>query len=587
MRDYRLEDFPKAEPVVAASPPVAPTAGEAAYTVEAFRSAQVSSIAEIDAPDRAKDIALNGETEHDKPDDTSRSGWLFSMLTTCTRAGVDPSPLVRSSDLHESLQAHITENGGERYVVAQIKKAYEKAPCVVPEQNSVAMSEDDLALRFARLHEDDLRFCAQRGLWFTWDDTRWCPEETLLAWDLVKQLLREAAKYVDPEKPNAKRSLLSKSKIAAVETLARSDRRMAITLDQFDADPMLLNTPGGVVDLNNGELTASSPELYCTKQTAVTPQRGEPRRFLEFLNWACAGDGEFVDYVQRIMGYCLTGETKEHALFFVHGPGGNGKSVLQDILQWLLADYATSTTFDTLAISNGVQHPTDIAGMKGARLVVAPETEANQRWAEAKIKRMTGGDRIAARFMRQDFFEYTPQFKLFVVGNHKPGFQNVDHAIRRRIHLLPFNQEIAADQVDRDLGRKLKQEEGGQILSWAIDGALAWAERGLSAPKIITGATDDYLEDEDIIGSFLNECCELDGGFTSGADLYKSYSAWCRLAGEAALSRKRFQTQLEYRGLPPERGTGGVRGRHVTLSPRGLEVITEVTGERDHYPKHF
>lgn len=566
-----------------------PPMAEVSYTLETYRSAVPCEITTMEGvPDKAKAIALHGvDADIDNPpNDKSASGWFFSMLATCTSAGVPPDVIAgicRSDELHESLKYHIHRNKGDGYVARQIEKALQKFP-QVDGGKSVPFSEDHLALTFAKAHREDLRYCAHRGAWFSWDKSRWFLEDTLLAWDLVKAVNRQAASFLPDDAKTLKRTLLSKKTVAAVEHLARSDRRMAVSIDQFDADPMLLNTPDGVVDLVTGELTPSARDLLMTKLTAVAPQRGQPEKFLNFLRWAVGDDSDFVEYVQRIMGYCLTGSTKEHALFFVHGPGGNGKSVLQELLQWLLADYATSTTFDTLAMSQGVQHPTDLAGMKGARLVVAPETEANQRWAEAKIKRMTGGDRIAARFMRQDFFEYTPQFKLFVVGNHKPGFANVDQAIRRRIHLLPFTQEIAADQVDRDLCETLKREEGGKILNWAIEGAVAWADDGLKAPAAITGATDDYLENEDVLGLWLGECTD-DGGFTRISELYECYVCWCRATGERPLSQRKFGTQLDVRGWPSEKGgAGSHKGRAMVLNEHGLEVVSKMTGSMEGYP---
>lgn len=589
-RAYSLEDFPMAEPgddSHLAIPSAAVAPGEAAYTLENLRNAEPCAIATMeDVPEKARAIALHGvdaEVDH-PPKDTSASGWFFSMLTTCTSAGVPPDVIAgicKSDDLHESLKYHIFRNKGDAYIAKQIEKALRKFPCVDGE-GSEPFSEDHLATAFARAHENDLRYCAIVGKWFHWSGSRWEREETLLAWEKVKRVLRQAAAKID-DSPSFKRSLLSKNKTVAVETLARSDRRMAVRIEEFDADPMLLNTPDGVVDLRTGETMEHDPRRYMTKQTAVAPEAGEPERFVEFLTWATGGDAEFVAYLRRIMGYCLTGSTKEHALFFVHGAGGNGKSVLQEIMQWLLADYAVSTSFDTLAATQQAHHPTDLASMKGARLVMAPETEANQQWAEAKIKRMTGGDRIAARFMRQDFFEYTPQFKLFVVGNHRPGFANVDKAIRRRIHLLPFTQEVAPDKVDRDLAETLKREEGGKILAWAIAGASDWLARGLAAPAVIGGATDEYLESEDVVKLWLDECTENQGQ-TDFATLYQCYDIWCRNMNERPLTARKFGAQLKDRGWPSEHGTGGTKVRAMQLSPEGRSTITRATGSYANYP---
>lgn len=592
---YDNDTFIMAPPVkdpVASGPSSSATQviGGAAYTVENLRNATPCLISTMeDVPVKARAIALHGvDAEIDNPpNDTSASGWLFSMLATCTSAGVPTDVIAgicKSDELHHSLKAHIARNNGDRYIAGQIENALQKFPHVVGGK-SEPFSDDHLALTFAKAHKNDLRYCAITGKWYRWTGSLWEREETLLAWDLVKQVLRQAASFLPDDAGSFKRGLLSKSRISSVESLARSDRRIAIRIEDFDASPMLLNTPDGVVDLSTGNVLPSSPDFYMTKQTAIGPENGKPVRFLDFLNWATNGDPEFVAYIRRIMGYCLTGSTIEHALFFVHGAGGNGKSVLQEIMQWLMADYATTTTFDTLAVtSGGPSHPTDLASMKGARLVVAPETESNTRWAEAKVKRMTGGDIIAARFMRQDFFEFMPQFKLFVVGNHRPGFVNVDHAIRRRVHLLPFTQTIAEKDMVRGLGTILKEEEGSRILNWAIEGTLDWHDNGLQPPAAVSGATDKYLTSEDVIANWASECTEP--GRAEFKYLYACYVAWCEQTNErGVLTKRKFGDQLSDRGWPPEVGAGNVAVRDLDLNEEGMQLAEDELKTIKHRPE--
>jgi putative DNA primase/helicase len=220
--------------------------------------------------------------------------------------------------------------------------------------------------------------------------------------------------------------------------------------------------------------------------------------------------------LQRVFGYCLTGSTREHALFFFYGTGANGKSVLINIISWILGDYQRMAPMETFTVTQNDRHPTELAWLQGRRLVTAVETEEGRRWADAKIKQLTGGDKISARFMRQDFFEYTPQFKLVIAGNHKLGLRSVDEATRRRFNLIPFSVTIPEDERDPQLLDKLKAE-APSILQWMIDGAVAWQEQGPAAPRVVLDATKAYLASEDALAGWIEDCCVLgDGKFEPG-----------------------------------------------------------------------
>ena len=261
--------------------------------------------------------------------------------------------------------------------------------------------------------------------------------------------------------------------------------------------------------------------------------------------------------MQRVAGYSLTGSIKEHALFFAYGTGGNGKGVFLNTLSAILADYAAVAPMESFIASNAERHPTDLAGLRGARLVTSQETEEGRRWAESKIKALTGGDPISARFMRQDFFTYTPTFKLVIAGNHKPGLRGVDEAIRRRFHLVPFTITIA--NPDHDLPEKLKQEWPG-ILAWMIQGCLDWQRVGLNPPEIVREATEAYLGEEDAIARWVEDCCVTGRDqWCASAELWPSWQRWATAANEGVSSRKRFGMALEKHGYEPER-VNGIRG---------------------------
>ena len=234
-----------------------------------------------------------------------------------------------------------------------------------------------------------------------------------------------------------------------------------------------------------------------------------------------------------------------------------------------MCDYHKTAPIETFTVSSMERHPTDLAGLRGARLVTAIETEEGRRWAEARIKALTGGDRIAARFMRQDFFEFTPQFTLVIVGNHKPGLRSVDEAIRRRFHLIPFSVTIPPEERDPELGDKLRGEWPG-ILRWMIDGCIAWQEQGLAAPKAVLDATAAYLEAEDALAAWIDEECERDpNAWERSANLFKSWRDWAERSGEPYGDTKRFRDRLEVRGIEQKRqpGTGrmGYQGLKLKL----------------------
>lgn len=416
-------------------------------------------------------------------------------------------------------------------------------------------TEDNVALAFSAKHADEYRYVAPWGRWMRWHEQRWVADETILVFDEARKLCRQAADHArnDQELTASKRAAVAakfgaSNTVASVERFARADRRHAATVSQWDADPWLLNTPAGVVDLRTGSLAPGSRLAYMTKITRVAPG-GACEAWHRFLHTATAGDTELIAFLQRMAGYCLTGSTRDHALFFVYGTGGNGKGTFLNTLQWIIGDYAKSAPADMFTERKHEAHSTELARLMGARLVAAQETEEGKRWAEAKIKALTGGDPVTARFMRQDDFEFIPQFKLVMTGNHKPGLRNVDEAIKRRLHLIPFTVTIAPQDRDQTLPERLKAESGG-ILQWAIEGCMAWQRDGLRPPAAVVAATDEYLEQQDVLGAWIEECCDVGANYSARrGDLYRSFKAWAERSGEYVLPQKRWVAAIETRGI--------------------------------------
>jgi putative DNA primase/helicase len=430
-----------------------------------------------------------------------------------------------------------------------------------------AFSEEALALTFAACHASELRYVAKWGKWLIFDGMCWKFDEKRQTFSLARALCREAGNATN--KDREAKAIASAKTRAAVVALAGEDPRLAATVDQWDLDPWLLNTPGGVVDLRTGKLREHDAADYMTKMTAVAPDVSCPTPlWTKFLKRVTDDDVELQKYLARVSGYALTGLTSEHELYFLFGDGRNGKGAFMSTLAGVLDDYHCNAPIETFTATNNEQHPTDLAMLRGARLVTATETEVGRRWAESRIKMMTGGDPITARFMRQDFFTYEPQFNLMISGNNKPGLRSVDEAIKARIKLVPFSVFIPPEERDKDLKEKLKAEWPG-ILAWMVAGCIQWQRAGLAAPKAVTDATDTYLQDEDIVKTWINdELIEDKQRWTSTEHLFSSWQQWAEGHGEFVLSSRRLVQRLEALGYERKRGgdNDGIRGF------QGLEI---------------
>ena len=412
-------------------------------------------------------------------------------------------------------------------------------------------TEETLALEWVGNQQKDWRFDHEINRWFHWDGARWKIDGTRAALQSIREHIAEAAKG-SPATNGKPQTGLAKAAVArGTETFCTIDPRVAVEHDVWDPDEFMLGTPAGVYDLRTGRNTGADRSAMVTRATAVSPAMGKPVRWLQFMAEVTNGDDSLAHFLKLALGYCLTGSTREHALFFGYGGGKNGKSVLLNTVSRIMGDYSTTAAMDTFTASKGDKHPTDLARLDGARLVAASETEEGRAWAEARIKQLTGGDRIAARFMRQDFFEFTPRFKLFIVGNFRPRLHNVDEATRRRFNIIPFLHVPA--NPDMDLEAKLT-EEHPQILSWMIEGAKEWFENGLPRPAAIVNATDRYFEDQDLLGQWIEERCDVrDRAIGKAGDLYQS---WCDFAaenGEEKGTQKAFAEAISKRGFERSR----------------------------------
>ncbi len=433
--------------------------------------------------------------------------------------------------------------------------------------HDLELTEHGVALAFARRHKDALRYCHHTGAWFEWTGTHWKRNETKRAFSWARRLVAELNRDAEFKT----KAITGKAAFAAaVERFAQADDAFAVTSEIWDADAFALGTPGGTVDLRTGKLRPARQADCITKQTAVAPgDAADCPQWLDFLQATTAGDEGLIRFLQQWCGYCLTGDTREHALLFGFGSGGNGKSVFLNTVARVMGGYARNAPTETFVASTNDRHPCDLAMLRGARLVTASETEEGRTWAEVRIKQLTGGDPITARFMRKDFFEFLPQFKLTVVGNHKPALKAVDEAMRRRFNIVPFLHKPAAP--DKQLETKLKVEWPA-ILRWMMDGCVDWQQHGLMRPKVVTDATEAYFESQDHFPRWLTECCDrLPTASTKPAHLLHSFTQWCQANGEALADNRKLRGMIERTpGLRyvTNKGIQWVRGIAIKPPPR-------------------
>lgn len=415
------------------------------------------------------------------------------------------------------------------------------------------LSDQWLALKVVEACHGVLRHVPALGRWIVWNRGRWQPDAELMAEDTIKVELRKLARGLantqasekeNKENKDAANYICSAKCAGNVRTLVKSDRAIAVSLDLLDTDPWKINTPTGLVDLKTGAFLPSDPDALCTKSTAVTPDfHGKTPEWDRFLDEATGGDKELQRYLQRLGGYALTGSTREQQFTFIYGGGGNGKGTFLKVLNGIWGDYAKQAPMDTFTASMTEKHSTDLAGLHGSRLVTASETTAGKRWDEAKIKLLTGGDPIAARFMRQDFFVYQPQFKLVFIGNNKPEIRDLDAAMKRRVHLVSFT--ITPKNVDGELDLKLKKEWPA-IFAWFIQGCIDWQVQGLVAPASVQASTEEYFEEQDAVGQWIEETCDrtADGEWVELISLFDSWREWCNRRQEYVGKPERLSQAL-------------------------------------------
>lgn len=429
------------------------------------------------------------------------------------------------------------------------------------------------ASRFAENHEGELIYVVGPG-WHAWDGRRWARDNEVAPYRLAKATARrmreEAAEVEDHDLAQAifKWAIASESraKLNNMVGLAQvgevESPGLVRQLEDFDHKPHLLTCANRTVNLKTGKRLRHNRAHYLTRMSPVEydPSAKAPR-WRRFLNETFDGDAETIGYVQRAVGYALTGETTEQAMFMAHGVGANGKTVFIETVAALLGDYAATAAADTFVNRRSSGSTNDLARLHGARLVRVGETEDGAALARQVIKRVTGGDKIAARFHYREYFEYLPTYKIWLVTNHLPSIPHTDGATWRRIRLIPFEVTVPEKRRDRSLSRKLARELPG-ILAWAVEGARYWYDSGLAEPPAIREAGASYREAQDSVGRFLREeMRDDDEGRTLMGELYVDYCRWCEDEGTKPISGKAFHGALDERGYGRLKDSRGQRYR--------------------------
>ncbi len=445
---------------------------------------------------------------------------------------------------------------------------------------SYAFTEGGNAERFIDLNGNDLRYCYDFRKWYQWDSIRWNPDRSgaveVLAQEMIREMYIEAANIVSESGrksfiAHVKKSDQAKS-IRGMLEMARS--RVALLPEELDRDPFLLCVTNGTVDLRTGKLREHQREDLISRVVPVIyDESATAPTWIRFLNEIFDGKSDLIAFVQRSFGYGLTGDTREQCIFIPWGKGANGKSTLLNTISDLMGDYAITAATNTFLVKNNDSIPNDVARLRSARLVIAIEVEEGKRLAENMIKQMTGGDRVSARFLRQEWFDFDPEFKPFLAVNHKPEIRGTDHAIWRRIKLIPFSVCFEDSKQDKTLKDKLQAEFPG-ILNWLIEGCLEWQKNGLGEPEEVRNATSAYRQEMDTLADFISECCvELDALSIQAGQLYKAYVLWIKDRGEQPLNMKVFGEKITERGIKKEMPTSGINKKRWMYRGIGLAAV--------------
>jgi putative DNA primase/helicase len=461
---------------------------------------------------------------------------------------------------------------------------------------------------FAYLGREIVRFDHKQNRWLIWNQTRsrWIEDKQGKVRILAKTAARyraEAALNIDDVEERKKEIAWAfqsedRYRIDAALELAKSEGPISDDGEGWDSDPWLFGVANGIVDLRTGAMRPATQQGRITKFSPVAfDAKAECPRWEQFMGEIFGADADLKSYVEKAVGYSLTGCTREQCLFACYGEGSNGKTTFLEITLYVQGDYGLDLSFSVLEAKHYGSTPGEGVNLPGARFAKAVETREGKRLDEARIKAWTGGDTITVRPLYRNSFSFQPTHKLWLAFNHKPVIGDDSSAMWRRIRLIPFMHTFDPQHADKGMLDKLKAEASG-ILNWAIAGSLAWQKEGLKAPEAVERATSEYEAESDPLAPFFEDCCELDAAFqVPKTRLRNAYQDWCGVNKEKPVSRKAFADKMKKRGFG-EGSTGTVRfwtglrfRTHLEIGPIDLNdpafsEILNANPEADAYAKH-
>lgn len=410
------------------------------------------------------------------------------------------------------------------------------------------------AKRLDYRHGDHLRYCHSEKCWYRYSGKCWTA-------DIDGQVMRDAVETVqsmEKDHPDHARKSKSAQRLREMINLAQDLEGVPVRPEDFDRNPYLLNVHNGTIELNSQKLLRHDPGLLLRQ---IAPVKFDPNALCpewnQFLHDITNGDKELMDFLQRYIGYCISGDTREQKFGIFFGDGANGKSTCINTILRILGAYAQQAPSNTFTTKRSASNTNDLARMEGKRLVLVPETERNAALSEELIKQITGGEQVVSRYMYREFFEFAPQCKLVMVTNHRPVIKGCDEGIWRRVLLVPFTVTIPTEKQDLELGNKLMDEASG-ILNWMLEGYRKWRQEGLNPPKIVTEYTREYRSEMNWIGRFIDDCCVVTANASvKSSDLYKAYKKWTEYEEEFAVSHTEFSKRLQSAGYRKKRKSTG------------------------------
>ena len=491
-----------------------------------------------------------------------RNNHLASLAGTLRRKGIGEEGIIAT--LRAENKDRLEPPLDDATVVAIAKSIARYEPSA--DGNKFKLTDVGNAERFVEMFKEDVAYCPAYKRWYIWNGRFWQQDDgTIIEYAIacVRSIYEQAKLLPDGDERTAllQHAMRSENgvKIKTIVQLASGMRELITYPDDWDADPYLLNCLNGTINLRTGELMPFRKADHITKIcNAKFDPNCETPLWSKLLKTISQGDAEYEHFIQKALGYALTGDTSEQVLFIPYGTGCNGKSTFLNVFSAVMNDYAQSSSSDAFQLKKNENVNNDIARLKGARYVTAIEMEENKRLNEALLKSMTGGDKLVTRFLYGEFFEYVPQFKVFLAVNHLPIIRDMTESTWRRIRVMPFEKMFDASERDNHFADKILANELDGILAWAVQGCLNWQKEKLGFSRIVMKATAFYRMEMDSFSSFFEECCEeRENGHVTNKMLRTVYDEWCRDNGEYALTQRPFSAKLIEKGFKKKRAPNG------------------------------